>query len=959
MLPLLAARAYSLGRRGTGARVNDRELPALHALSLEPRTARPGETVHLRFRTPNLSATDSPSATVRFFLPPELEALDETAQVVQPVAPGADVVALLRARLATPLDDGLQLLVRAVLELRDEALETNRCALRVRSSAVLDGPQSGVFVALEDDETVIVRAVVCNEGDGPASDLEITAAAPLGCSRLAGEPAVLALPRLEVGERAELRFAARLVAPGAVLVADDAVVRCGDGPPFALAAREHIALAASLAPPAIRVHAQRRGVRIAIAVRNDGWVDAADVLLRVVLPAPLRPTEESIEVDGVPTARRARGAFAHVERSGATTTLRLRRVPARGSVEVELAAAVPLGFAPAPLRVVLDEHEASAEVAASPERELRLRIVDPPQTVEPGDALTILGEIANTGDVAETVTLTVAAPELADEPDPCATTLAAGGLARVALTARVRADLADGTRIAIPLCALVDGEARAHAECTVVVRDRAWLVADEPRRSGEGVAYALRNTGTTTARALRATFGESPYALEPLAPSAATTLVVSEDDARTGGRIFSAGREVLALAAFGARRRDAVSVALETPAEVVAGAAFVVRAHVTVAAAAERLVLRAPTGSGAAYVPGSTVLDGVPLLDRAGDSPLAAEGLVLHGVPEHAELALAWSLLADPEIPAAILAPSLAAILEDQHALASREVAVRGRTAFAPRPAAFGYHVDAYALALPGAQERAAALPHRDHERGAIVLPFEPLLGQRTPMPHVATEERDDAYWFELPLDDERLDRIARAVRSAGGTLAGHLVVIRALLAERETSGDPHVAAALDGVRTAVAELYDRLFVKLRIPGFRPSRRDFEDRALRGALTTLFERLLDVRAGGASLGGAAVRIPRVRVREALAALAHAPYGMPPALRALVALVPGTSEETPLLSGAFARYAAELDASLSRCEQLDEDAYDVALADERCEDLDDARAAVSAALRARIPLAGVA
>jgi hypothetical protein len=939
--------------------VNDHDEPALYALVVEPRIARPGEIVRLCFRTLNLGATASPPATVRFFLPPEIEALDDPAQAAPQVPPGAEVVAALRARITTPLEDGLQLWVRAALELEDEVLATNRCALLVRSTPLLDGPESGVFVTPQDDQTIVVRAVVCNEGDGPACDLRLRVPAPLGCSRLDGEePATLTLPRLEVGERTELRFVARIDAPSGAIVADEGVLRCGEAPLIALPARDRIALVPALSQPEVCVSGQRRAVRITIAVRNEGWADACEVALRVILPAPLRPLEGSVEVDGVPAARRARGgAFAHVARSGATTTIALARVPARSRVEVSLGVAMPLGFAPAPLRVILDEHEVSALLAPAPVRALRLRVVELPRTVEPGATITILAEIANAGDIAESIALTASGRELADDGGAREVTVAPGTLVRVALTPRVRADVVDDARVAIALRADDAGGERAHTRCTLVVRDRAWLVAVEPPRStGEGVVYALRNAGTTTAHDLTAAFAESVYALDPLLPGAGTTLAVREQDARRGGRLSLAGREVLALAALGTRPTSTITADLDAPGDVVAGATFAVRARVRVAAAAEQLTLRAPVVAGATYVPGSTGVDGVTLLDRAGASPLAAQGLVLRGVPAQTEVAVSWSLLADAALHDATLAPSLVLILDDEeHVVEPARVAVRGREPFAARPAALAYHLEAYALA-PCASE-----PIGEHEtRAGAVRPCEPSVAELAPPLNAPPPPAgDDAFWLGLRLDDARLDRIARVVRGAGGTLAGHLVVLRALLPDHETSCDPRVAGALETAGAAVVDLFGRLYVKLRIPGFVVAADDLEDRALRSALTNLFGSLLEAAPGGEASGGATVRLTRTRVRELLSAFADAPYGGPATLRALVALIPSMCEDEPLLSAGLARYGAALEETLGRCAGLAQDAYEAVLADEHCEELDDARAAVLAALRSRVPIAGVA
>jgi hypothetical protein len=140
--------------------------PVLHALSVEPRAVRPGETVCVIFRTRNLGTAASPPGTVAFLLGDGFEPLGEPDVAVASVAPGEDVVATVHARVCTPLDDGSELTVQAVLRVPDAALGTNVCAVRVRSRPVLDGAASGTFVEGIDADRVRVRAVVTNEGDG-------------------------------------------------------------------------------------------------------------------------------------------------------------------------------------------------------------------------------------------------------------------------------------------------------------------------------------------------------------------------------------------------------------------------------------------------------------------------------------------------------------------------------------------------------------------------------------------------------------------------------------------------------------------------------------------------------------------------------------------------------------------------------------------------------------------------
>ncbi|HEY6237074.1 MAG TPA: hypothetical protein VIW69_18370, partial [Candidatus Elarobacter sp.] len=166
------------------------------------------------FRTRNLGTSASPPGTVTFLLGDGFAALDETEVAVGSLAPGEDVVAAVRGRVAAPLDDRTELAVQAVLHVPDAALGTNVCAVRVRSRPVLDGAASGTFVEPVDADRVRVRAVVTNEGDGAARDVRIHVPAPAGCSRInTDERDVVDVERLEAGASMTVVFEARIAEP--------------------------------------------------------------------------------------------------------------------------------------------------------------------------------------------------------------------------------------------------------------------------------------------------------------------------------------------------------------------------------------------------------------------------------------------------------------------------------------------------------------------------------------------------------------------------------------------------------------------------------------------------------------------------------------------------------------------------------------------------------------------------
>jgi hypothetical protein len=405
-----------------------------------------------------------------------------------------------------------------------------------------------------------------------------------------------------------------------------------------------------------------------------------------------------------------------------------------------------------------------------------------------------------------------------------------------------------------------------------------------------------------------------------------------------------------------------VHAALHGPAEVSAGATLMIRADIDVEDAVEELVVRVREVAGARYVPGSTSLDARALLDRAGMSPLAGGGLLLRSIPAGMRVTAAWTLLADPAVcDEALIVEATLAVDGREQSCEPIAVHVRGRDAFAAQPGGLPYHVDACVITaeLPGAPPDATLVMESFEPPEADTLLDEPRRMIDSLSPSQTSLPCDEAFTFSSRLEADRLGEVARLLDADGGGLVPHVLALRSLLPDRETSDDPRIAAALDGMRHALRDVFDRLFVKLRIPGFDVVSDDVDDIVLRSALIGLFERLLDASPGSDRCDGAAVRITRERVRELLAAFADAPYGSPAMLRALVALMPTRCEFDPVLSAALARYACALDDVLARYEGVPLELFDDALARASDRALDDARTGLVVALRGRAAFAEVA
>jgi hypothetical protein len=834
--------------------------PVLHALAVEPPVARPGDTVRLIFRTRNVGTLSSPPATVTFALPAGLEALEPGEVPLPPVEPGEAAIATIRARVTPPFDDRIDLELQAFLVLSATRLATNVCVLRVRSRAVLDGASSGTFVEPVDAGTVRVRAVVTNEGDGPALGVLVRVPAPAGCRRVdADEAATLDVERLDAGQSATLDFEARIEHAMTEVRADGAEVRFGAETRRPLPVRSSVTLQPAIAPPVLAVRPLRRRAEVSVDLRNDGWAHAHDACVHIALPAGLRLAEESIEIDGVAVvaarARRAMpAAVARLLRQAGTHALVIALLPARSTTRVCFTANHAGDYDGGTLGVRIEEHEAELDYRAAQYRDVRVDALDVPPGVAPGETVTIRARIVNAGEHVERLGVALTRGGLM-EAQPAERTLEAGACAVVDLPLSIGAAAGDGLRL--PFTAIVSdafGE-RARADLAVTVRE----------------------------------------------PVASTN---EADD----GTDTLAGRII-----------PTVHAALRAADDAVAGAPLAVQLDVDVEDALERLTIRLPELAAARYIAGSTSVGGFAILDGAVSSPLHGAGLTLRAIPGATRVTVAWSLMVD----AAFLESFAIAVELDADgnpcAPEPLTIRVRGAGAFATRPAELPYHVDA--CALPA---RAGTLQIAASDEPPVLDEPEP----DEPAPQSWPDLSAPVMQSQTPRWDE-VARLLHGVRCGG--LVPHVLAVRALYPEPPRTADA-ATAARDGVGHAVRDVFDRLFVKLRIPGFVVGADDLEDGRLRRALLAL--------------------VDPDRTNARYATIADAPLGAPAVLRALLATIPPPESGTSL-DAAVDDYLRALDQMLASYEALPLELFDDALARGRDAALDDARATLMALIDERV------
>ena len=915
--------------------------PRLYALGVEPQCARSGDVVQITFRQRNHGSRPAPAARLRFVVPPGLEPQGPVEVALAATAPGAEAEAALRVRVATGLDDRSELRVEGRLEAGDTVRITNACTISVRTAARLDGNASGTVVERVDAHTVRVTASALNDGDGPARDALLTVRAPAGCVPAGGDDIVrVAAARLEPGETLAAAMVARIVHPVREVRADDCEVSWREGSPRALPVARGLMLEPELLEPELRVVADRGRVELVAEIRNDGWADALDVAVAIALAPEMRVADGSLVVDDVRYALRARRSSAaagvRITRARSPIQLCLARVPARDVARVALTLACAPGAPPAAVTLSAGQRTATALIASPAIRDIRLRLVEAPAWIEPSGSARLVVEVFNAGERAHTLGLAFDCAEAAAESvrvDASPRTLRGAELVVRIPRATQGRDTLRGTIVA------TDGdESCARLDIALPLRDRIWLALDGPPTiSGGRAEYAIRNAGPTIARDLRTNFEDAMISLEALPPGAVTTLMVDEAAAQRGGVLYAGEREALVLPPADCARRPDLAAAFEVPPEVVCGAVVPVRLTIAAHEAIDALDVRA-LETACTYVPGSTTIDGRTVAESDAPTHLV-RGLRLRGIDAGVRIALGWSLLVT-EVPAggAFEVNVSLRFHGERRDVTSDRVAVREREPYLGGWEGAGYVVDA----LPADRDPAwnAPPPARQHAEAPALQAV------------VAPASDDDGFTFAFRSDwHDAARRLLQGGEDDG--LLRHILALRALFPDREFPPDGELASALAGARTALRDVFDRAFVKMRIPGFPVAAEDIEDSPLRLALTALFEAVATAPRcdDEAPAGSVFVRLDRRSARAASGVLTTAPYGAPAALRTLTLLVPAESCEDAAAT-AIARYMRALDAALKACTELPLEAFDRALGSGRYPELDAARTALVAAIAPR-------
>ncbi|MGD1065519.1 MAG: hypothetical protein ABR975_01740 [Vulcanimicrobiaceae bacterium] len=630
------------------------------------------------------------------------------------LAPGATVVVEYRARIDSPLDDNTRLvLTGAVASSETAEFELARAELTVRSASrfdtdstrlVLDAPSE-----VEPGRRVRVALIAENAGTCAADDVRIRLTLPEGLryapgsraldGRSVGEtdtPGAFVFPRVDAGRRIEAAIDAYVVSPAA------------DGTPLPVTAQLQWSGGARPFERTLIVRSSPRFLEARNALILDGPAQVTPggevrATIRIANDGTAQATGLRIAVDTDPSLQSLRYADEHGEARVQSAGIDVGTLPPGGARTFTLLATVASPIAdrlPIRVRARLESDQTPAIGLGQIDLTVRSRPRFAPASstlsYPSGDALRPSGH----GDLV--VVLTNEGTDAARD-------------------VRLALDITGDVRIES-----IDGATRVGT--TLLFGD---------------VAPGARVEATFRLR------------LAPLVPRGTTITI--------GGRLEAVGLLPLALApvtiATIAEPRFDEGAQLRTqPVETVdAGEPLYVRLTVrnTGDGAASRLLLRGMLPLHTAYLPGSTAINDVPLLDVDGGSVLWSQsGLVLEDVDPGTEVIVRYAVIVNTPLPAGTLIDPHVELGWDGGgalSLSAPAVRVRSTPAFAVRATGLPFSVagvaprtadvirdvaDRRAAEIPPPAPRAALPPAPPQpERAAYRSPDDAIEARFTPAP--------------------------------------------------------------------------------------------------------------------------------------------------------------------------------------------------------------------------------
>jgi uncharacterized repeat protein (TIGR01451 family) len=308
---------------------------------------------------------------------------------------------------------------------------------------------------------------------------------------------------------------------------------------------------------------------------------------------------------------------------------------------------------------------------------------------------------------------------------------------------------------------------------------------------------------------------------------------------------------------------------------------------------ARRLALSIVRPESLIYVPNSTTVNDVPVRDAGAAAPFAAyEGIVFNDVDPGVEAMICWHDVVHNRLPAGetiVVAAHLRYDGDREDEILAGELKVRAAPAFANAIAGLPFGLDGMIGRSLGPGQRALgeqrflqlppASPVGEGNGASSLLP-EPTYAAIADRPGSDAAEsgifESEAHVHRasvsISFSAERLERALRFLdeaRFAG--LVTHLFALRAFLPD--AIGDAH-ATTLAAARESLREELDRLFIKLRLPGYAIAQRDIETPSVRATLERLLHDAAAARGTPAEPPGASVTLTGMFEPGELAELAE-------------------------------------------------------------------------------------
>jgi uncharacterized repeat protein (TIGR01451 family) len=258
--------------------------------------------------------------------------------------------------------------------------------------------------------------------------------------------------------------------------------------------------------------------------------------------------------------------------------------------------------------------------------------------------------------------------------------------------------------------------------------------------------------------------------------------------------------------------------------------------HVAIAIAAPESLI---------YVPNSTTVNDVPVRDVGIAAPFASErGIVLNDVDPGVEATIRWRNVVHNGLTAGTLIAQVAHVRYDgerDDEILSNELKVRAGPIFANAIAGLPFGVDG--MLGPALAGRRHALSEDRYLELPPATPVSEGNGARATaalsagvIENVATGRLAGTM---AALTHERLARALRFLREARFEgLVTHLFSVRAFMPDFVGNG---YMPALEPLRDALREEFDRLFIKLRLPRYVIAARDVETPSLRATIVRVLQ----------------------------------------------------------------------------------------------------------------------